>query len=118
MWTLPIVPISLNNFYHNVQGKGRVKTKKAKKWCEDLYLLLPMVDLPQGHFGLMMHFGTPYYATADLDNMVKPVVDVMQAKWEFNDKLIDNYVLRKSKTIMGCGFIEFRFLQIKGGIQL
>jgi len=112
VFKIPIGPISVNQLYFNVRGRGRVKTKSYQKWATDVFMLLPMVEVPDGDFGLAIVFGTPYYRTSDLDNMVKALVDVMQAKWAFDDVRINTYHLQKVPVKKRAdAFIEFEVIQ-------
>jgi len=44
---------------------------------------------------------------SDVDNVVKPFIDVLQTKYKFNDKYIFRLVVEKKLVVKGAEFIEF-----------
>jgi Holliday junction resolvase RusA-like endonuclease len=44
---------------------------------------------------------------SDVDNVVKPFIDVLQKKYKFNDKYIFRLVVEKKLVVKGAEFIEF-----------
>ena len=92
--TLDIKPISTNALYLNVPGKGRVKSPEYRKYREDMGYLLPMVKIPSGllSVGLRVHLSNP---RQDLDNTAKPILDILQEKYGFDDKVVYSICLEK-----------------------
>lgn len=48
---------------------------------------------------------------SDLDNAVKPLLDVLQKKYGFNDRNIYKIVMRKHITKKGDEFFEFKITE-------
>jgi Holliday junction resolvase RusA-like endonuclease len=44
---------------------------------------------------------------SDVDNVVKPFIDILQKKYEFNDKYIFRLIVEKKIVAKGADFIEF-----------
>jgi Holliday junction resolvase RusA-like endonuclease len=44
---------------------------------------------------------------SDVDNVVKPFVDILQKKYGFNDKYIFRLIVEKKLVVKGAEFIEF-----------
>ena len=94
---LDIKPLSVNDAW---QGR-RFKTPKYKNYEKNCLLLLPKMDVPKGKLQLeiIVRFSN---ASSDIDNIIKPIVDIMQKKYPFNDKhiyrlIIDKEIVEKGK---------------------
>jgi len=99
-----IKPLSVNEAW---QGK-RFKTDKYIKYERDLLLLLPKMELPiGGYFKLDINFGVSNMSS-DIDNPLKPFIDVLQKKYKFNDRNIVMLNVVKQKVKKGNEFIEFQ----------
>ncbi len=86
-----IKPLSVNEAW---QGK-RFKTKKYLSYEQTLLLTLPKkILIPEGKLALMIVFGLSN-KNSDVDNGVKPIIDILQKAYGFNDKRI--YLLRVAK---------------------
>ena len=83
-------PLSVNECW---QGK-RFKTDKYKKYERDLLLMLPPLKILNGKLKLDIQLGISS-KNADIDNPIKPLLDILQKKYSFNDK--DVYELRITK---------------------
>lgn len=100
---LTIKPLSVNRCW---QGK-RFKTKEYI-----LYERLIMATLPSDYFipegNLQAHyiFGMSN-KNADNDNPVKPIQDILQKKYGFNDHRIYKTIVEKIDVPKGEEFIEF-----------
>ena len=104
-----INPLSVNEAW---QGK-RFKTDKYKRYERDLLLLLPKdIEIPKGELAIMIHFGVSNMQS-DIDNPIKPFLDILQKKYGFNDNRIVSMNVRKTKAKKGEEYIHFR---IKGAI--
>ena len=79
-YRLTLKPISLNNAYNNVKGKGRVKTKEYDTWqmlaCRELRIQgQPKFE---GGYSLFIRVGRKL-TKADIDNLIKPISDALVA---------------------------------------
>ena len=95
-------PISVNDCW---QGK-RFKTDKYKIFERDLLWLLPNMTLPEAPYSIILTFGVSNLAS-DIDNPCKPFIDVLQKRYNFNDKDIMQMHVYKRKTEKGKEFINF-----------
>lgn len=100
--TIYIKPLSVNGAW---QGK-RFKTPAYKKYERDLLLLLPQMPIPKAPYQINIEVAFSSKAS-DLDNILKPFLDVLQKKYGINDK--DIYKLSAVKSIIPKGneFIRF-----------
>lgn len=78
--TLPY-PVSVNAMYLNVSGKGRVKTPRYKTWLEAAGWSIRAAKPTRlyGQFSLQMTLYTADEKRRDVDNTVKPVLDLLVA---------------------------------------
>ncbi len=88
-----IKPISVNDCW---QGK-RFKTKIYKFYEQELLLTLPPRELPSPPFSVYFEFGLSN-SLSDWDNPVKPLQDILQKKYKFNDKDIFEAKVVKKKV--------------------
>jgi Holliday junction resolvase RusA-like endonuclease len=95
-------PLSVNQAW---QGK-RFKTKEYEAYEKELLFTLPKISMPLPPFEIDLHFGFSN-KKADIDNPVKPFLDIMQKKYKFNDCDIYKLNLQKSIVKKGFEFIEF-----------
>lgn len=77
-YRISAAPPSLNNDTVNVRGRGRVKIKRKAKWSQmaGWELIEQGRCKIDGPFGFAMRVN-PASTRADLDNLVKPVVDLL-----------------------------------------
>ena len=99
---LHIAPMSVNKAW---QGR-RFKTNCYKKFESDVLLMLPHYEIPEGKLGLKIQAGFSS-AASDLDNIAKPIIDILQKKYKFNDNRIYKLELEKKVTKKGKGFFNF-----------
>ena len=100
---LEIKPLSVNEAW---QGR-RFKTRKYKKFENDLLLLLPKIETTDfSSIEITYGFSSKL---ADIDNPTKLVIDIMQKRYGFNDKDITRLVLNKVLTKKGSEFIDISF---------
>jgi len=94
---ISIKPKSVNECW-----KGqRYKTPEYSQYCNDCGFLLPNnVKMPLPPFRVYYEFGMSNTAS-DIDNPVKPITDILQKKYKFNDK--DIYELHIKKIIVPKG---------------
>lgn len=91
------------------QGK-RFKTKEYKAYEKEMLLILPDIDFkPNDKMKVKITFGYSNVLN-DIDNGLKPLIDILQKKYNFNDRYI--YDLRVKKEIVKKGE-EFIQIQIQ-----
>lgn len=102
MTKIDIKPLSVNKAW---RGK-RFKTDFYKSYEEELLWILPknIKVYPK----LTIEFGLSS-TLSDIDNPVKPFIDVLQKKYGFNDKDIDELHLYKKIVKKGQEYIDFEF---------
>ena len=101
-----IKPLSVNASLASVNGR-HIKTKAARQYKEDLLYLLPACHrLFEGVLSLDLVIGLSN-SQSDLDNVIKPFQDALQAKYQFNDHQIHVLTARKEIVKKGQEFIEF-----------
>jgi Holliday junction resolvase RusA-like endonuclease len=102
MIVIDIKPLSVNQVW---RGR-RYKTKLYEKYERDLALLLPVLVIPDGRLSLIIEVGFSN-ASADIDNPVKPFLDILQKKYDFDDKQIYQLSIIKKIVKKGCEYIAF-----------
>lgn len=103
---IKIKALSINKCF---QGK-RFKTPAYKVYEQELWYLLPNKNIPQGKLQLDIKVGLSS-KNADLDNVCKPMIDIFQKKYLFNDKQIYKLNLEKEDVQKGEEYIDFTFKQ-------
>jgi Holliday junction resolvase RusA-like endonuclease len=98
---IDIKPLSVNDAW---QGR-RFKTASYLQYERALMLLLPNFEVPEGKLKLEVTFGIT--TLGDWDNPIKPFVDVLQKKWNFNDNRIMRAIVDKVVVKKGEEFISF-----------
>ncbi|PCI54204.1 MAG: hypothetical protein COB36_10970 [Alphaproteobacteria bacterium] len=99
---LDIKPLSVNQVW---RGR-RFKTDKYKKYERDILTILPRIEIPDGFLEIRLTFGFSSKAS-DFDNPVKPFVDCLQKKYDFNDNRIKRAVIDVIHVVKGKEFIDF-----------
>ena len=94
--TKKIKVLSVNECW---QGK-RFKTKKYKAYEQELLLTLPKQKLPDPPYSIYFEFGFSN-SLCDWDNPVKPLQDILQKKYLFNDRDIFEARVIKEKVKKG-----------------
>lgn len=103
MPTIKIKPLSINNAF---QGR-RFKTPEYKSYEKEAMLKLPRkFVLPEPPFIVYYEFGMSN-SLSDWDNPVKPLQDILQKKYKFNDKEIYKAVVEKKRVPKGKEYITF-----------
>jgi len=98
---IQIKPLSINQCF---QGR-RFKTPKYKQYEKELMLLLPILDVPNGLLEVIITFGLSSKLN-DIDNGLKPFIDILQKKYLFNDRDIYKLIVEKKIVPKGEEFIE------------
>jgi Holliday junction resolvase RusA-like endonuclease len=103
MIKLNIKPLSVNKAW---QGK-RFKTPLYKAYETKMLLMLPKnIGKIPDQIEVNITFGFSNKAS-DIDNGVKPFLDILQKKYRFNDSQIYRLNIHKVLTDKGLDFIEF-----------
>ena len=96
-----IKPLSINQCF---QGR-RFKTPKYKQYEKELMILLPALNVPSGLLEVVITFGLSSKLN-DIDNGLKPFIDILQKKYLFNDRDIYKLIVEKKIVPKGEEFIE------------
>ena len=98
-----IKPLSINKAF---QGR-RFKTKLYKSYENELIPKIKKIKIKEGaKLELDIKFGFSS-KLADIDNPLKPLIDILQKSLNFNDKLIYKMTVEKLDVKKGSEFIEF-----------
>jgi len=100
---LKIKPLSVNKAW---QGK-RFKSPEYKKYEIQVLRMLPDIEIKEFK-RLKITFGFSNMMS-DIDNPTKLVLDLLQKKYNVNDRDLIYLVLHKEKTKKGEEFIEIDF---------
>lgn len=103
MVTLNIKPISVNSCW---QGR-RFSTPLYKEFQLHMARILPNIKLGLPPYKVCIEFGLSS-KLADLDNGVKPLLDCMVKKYDFDDRDIYELNLRKVIVSKGEEYIRFK----------
>lgn len=105
---IEIKPLSVNQVW---QGK-RFKTPKYKWYEKELMLKLPPIKIDfKGDLRIDITFGFSS-SLADIDNPLKPVLDVLQKKYNFNDRQVYELNVKKEIVKKGKEFIKLKINEI------
>jgi len=108
MIRLNIKPLSVNQCW---QGK-RFKTPEYKAYEREMLFKLPVLKLPDSD-RLALHIIVGYSnKQADIDNVSKALIDILQKKYGFNDNKIYRLLLEKFIVLKGEEFISFKFSEM------
>jgi len=99
-----IKPLSVNDCW---QGR-RLKTNKYKIYeVELLYKKLPNTFIiPDGELEFIIEVGFSNRAS-DIDNICKPILDILQKKYHFNDNKIYRIIMTKKIVKKTQEYIKF-----------
>lgn len=101
--TIEIKPISVNQCW---QGR-RFKTDKYKVFEKEVLLLLPKnYNIPSGKLKISLKWGFSS-KLSDWDNPIKPFQDILQKKYNFDDKRIFMATVEKEIVKKGNEYIKF-----------
>jgi len=107
MVKITIKPISVNECW---RGR-RFKTDKYKGYEKEMLLRLPKIDIPKPPFKVYYEFGFSS-ANSDLDNPIKPLQDILQKRYGFNDKDIFEMTAKRVKVKKGNEYLIFEIKQL------
>jgi Holliday junction resolvase RusA-like endonuclease len=98
---IKIKPLSVNKVYATKKNTRRQKSGEYRTYIRDMLLILPSgVKIPDGRMKIHILFNFSSKGS-DIDNCVKPFLDILQKKYEFNDNRI--YKTEVTKKIVGKG---------------
>ncbi len=107
MIKISVKPLSVNQCW-----KGqRYKTDDYKKYEKILLYTLPKINIPEGKLKISFVFGFSN-SGADIDNILKPLIDILSKKYGFNDNRIYEQVAKKEIVKKGQEFFEFEILTL------
>jgi len=104
--TISIKPLSVNKAW---QGR-RFKTPAYKSYEKELLLRLQAGAIPQGELSVSLEWGFSN-AGSDIDNPIKPVLDILQKKYGFNDSKIYDLQIKKTVVAKGDDYIKFKITE-------
>ena len=108
MTKIKIKALSVNKAW---QGR-RFKTKEYTSYEAELFYKLPKMEISKTE-KLFISLTIGYSnKLADIDNFVKPFLDVLQKKYGFNDSQIYEMHIMKTITEKGKEFIEFDLVKL------
>lgn len=99
---IDVKPLSVNECW-----KGRrFKTDSYKNYERTLLYLLPKRNIPEPPYSVYYEFGLSS-SLSDIDNPVKPLQDILQKKYGFDDKHIDRMTVQRVRVSKGEEYIAF-----------
>ena len=103
MITINIKPLSINSAYN---GK-RTRSKAYNQYINEVSYQLKKIALPVPPFSLSYEFG---YSSKgmDIDNAVKPITDILQKRYNFNDNQVYELHVVKKIVKKGSEYIKFK----------
>lgn len=104
---IPMKPLSVNDAW---QGR-RFKTQAYKAYEMEMLLRLPAGKLPPPPYRVTYEFGFSN-RQADFDNPCKPVGDILQKKYRFNDNAIYEAHIYKKVVKRGREYIRINIEHI------
>ena len=107
-----IKPLSINDAW---QGR-RYKTDDYKRYERAMLFLLPRKTLPPPPYKIYYEFGFSN-SQADYDNPCKPLGDILQKKYGFNDKEIYLATIRKVLVKKGHEYIRVVIEHFEGDVK-
>ncbi|MCX4024772.1 hypothetical protein [Spartinivicinus marinus] len=103
--TVKTKPLSVNEAF---LGR-KVKSKKYRDYEEILISTLPDVSVPEGKLTLKLLVSYSN-SRADIDNALKPFIDVLQKRYDFNDNKLYRLVIEKNIVKKGEEFLKFQLI--------
>lgn len=101
---ISVVPLSVNAAW---QGR-RFKTPKYTSYEKEMLSKLKPITLPDAPYELFVKVSFSNKAS-DIDNILKPLIDILQKKYEINDKDIYKLVVEKIIVQKGKEGIYLKF---------
>lgn len=105
---LDVKPLSVNQCW---QGR-RYKTKIYKEYEKNMLMLLPNIQLEfKNNLRICITFAFSN-STSDIDNPLKPMLDILQKKYLFNDRAVYELNVKKEVVKKGKEFINIKITEI------
>ena len=101
-------PLSVNQAW---QGK-RFKTPAYKEYEKAMLLQMPPKNIELNQMLRVEFFFGFSNKASDIDNCLKPIIDIAQKKYGFNDKMIFELNVRKCIVKKGDEFIKMVIYQM------
>ena len=103
MECIKIKPLSINEAYRG----PRYRTTAYNKYINDVSYQLKKIALPVPPYSLSYEFG---YSSkgSDIDNAVKPITDILQKRYGFNDNQVYELHVIKKIVKKGQEYIKFK----------
>ena len=104
-----IKPFSVNGAW---KGRRR-RTDRYNSYEELLLFTLPNFKIPKGRLSIEFEFGFKNNSS-DVDNPIKPFLDILQKKYGFNDNMV--YRIIANKIIVKSGsreYVDFKISSYK-----
>jgi len=108
MIKINIKPLSVNRCW---QGR-RFRTPTYNAYEKEVMYKLPRVNIPEPPFKMNMVVGVSS-KLFDIDNALKPWIDILQKKYNFNDRDIFELHVKKEIVPKGKEYIKFGIYSIK-----
>jgi Holliday junction resolvase RusA-like endonuclease len=108
----PIKPLSANRAY---QGR-KIKTTMYKRYVKKVLAVLPKIDVPEGvqlYLRVIVHYSN---VRSDIDNCLKPFIDILQEAYSFNDNKIYRLIVDKEVVPKGEDGIFFEIGEKEGAM--
>lgn len=108
---LDVKPLSANAMYYNM-GRHKKRTAAYEQYQENIYNELKGIEWPFGTDQVSFHIeGGLSARQADIDNIIKPLLDTLQGIFEdFNDNKV--YYIEAHKTIVPKGN-EYLWIRVR-----
>ena len=107
MIIIKIVPLSINAAF---QGR-RFKTPTYSKYESIVLIMLPKISIPEPPFKVNIQLG--FSSTlSDIDNPLKPILDILQKKYNINDKDIFELNVKKEIVKKKNEYFAFEILKL------
>lgn len=104
---IDVKPMSMNAAY---SGR-RFKTKLYKTYETACMIRMRAMVMPEGNLGIELRIGVSNRGF-DADNSLKPIIDIMQKKYHFNDNRVYKVCVTKEVVPKGEEFIEFDIYEV------
>lgn len=103
--TINTKPLSVNEAF---LGR-KVKSRKYRDYEEALLSVLPDIIIPEGKLTLKLLISYSN-SRADIDNALKPFIDILQKKYSFNDNKIYRLLIQKRVVKKGQESLKFQLI--------
>jgi len=103
-----MIRVNINPLSVNAAWLGqRRKTPKYREYERVMLELLDDCEVPEeGNLFILYEWGLSN-AGFDIDNPIKPFQDILQTRYEFNDKRIVTMLVNKFKVKRGDEYVQF-----------